>query len=268
MLGSQLSESKMRKISMPCAGGFVDESGDHVVGISGVADRVRAAQQHLETDVRDGLAEVAQARERVLVEKAHGDVEGRAAPHFQAEEIVQRGARRSCAIGQHVVGADARGEQRLVRVAEGGVGEQQAAFVCAVHSANFFGPSSSSSWRVPSRRRDGVVRRDRRREQGAVGHGLAGDVRVAVDDHVAEISQQLGGAVAARREAEQLRRLVRASVVVAWPAWKSAWLTTFSRNGMFVLTPRTRNSRSARSMRWQACRNSRPQAVIFTSRES
>ena len=32
---------------------------------------------------------------------------------------------------------------------------------------------------------------------------------------------------------------------------------------MLVFTPRMRNSRSARSMRWQACGNSRPQAVTL-----
>jgi hypothetical protein len=67
----------------------------------------------------------------------------------------------------------------------------------------------------------------------------------------AEIGQQLGGAVAARLELEQLG-LVSISVVVAWPERKVSSAMTFSRNGMLVFTPRMRNSRSARSMRWQA----------------
>ena len=37
---------------------------------------------------------------------------------------------------------------------------------------------------------------------------LAGHFRIAVDDHLAQVGQQLGGAVLARRELEQLRRLV------------------------------------------------------------
>ena len=56
--------------------------------------------------------------------------------------------------------------------------------------------------------------------------------------------------------------------VLTFPAWKSGWFTTFSRNRMFVFTPRTRNSRRHRSILWQVCANSRPHAVVFTSSES
>ena len=44
---------------------------------------------------------------------------------------------------------------------------------------------------------------------------------------------------------------VSISVVVARPERNSGWAMTFSRNGILVLTPRMRNSRSARSMRVQ-----------------
>ena len=106
-------------------GGFIDELRDDVVRVGGVADGVGGAQQHLEADVGHGVAQFAQARARVFVQEAHGDVEGGAAPHFQAEEVVQP-VRDEVGDGQHVVGADARGQQRLVGVAERGVGDQQA----------------------------------------------------------------------------------------------------------------------------------------------
>jgi pyruvate carboxylase len=52
------------------------------------------------------------------------------------------------------------------------------------------------------------------------------------------------------------------------PDWKTGLLTTFSRKGMLVLTPRMRNSRRARSIRRHACGNSRPHAVSLTKSES
>ena len=54
----------------------------------------------------------------------------------------------------------------------------------------------------------GIVRGTRRGVAAASSGLLALHLRVAVDDDVAEVGQQLGGAVAARRELEQLRRLV------------------------------------------------------------
>ena len=95
MLGSQFSESKMRKMSMPCAAASKMNSRDDVVGIGGVADRVRRAQQHLETDVRDRLAQLLQPLPRIFEQEPHRDIEGRAAPHLQAVEVRAAGARRS-----------------------------------------------------------------------------------------------------------------------------------------------------------------------------
>ena len=110
--------------------------------------------------------------------------------------------------GQHVVGADARGQQRLVRVAERGVGHQQALLPAGPLGEPLRAQLAAAIWRVPaggaaeSWRGTGGVRDPLRRR-------LARDGRVAVHDHVAQIGQQLGGAVAARRELEQLRRLVQ-----------------------------------------------------------
>jgi hypothetical protein len=121
-LGSQFNESKMRKDIDALRGGLADESLHGVVRIRGVANRVRGAQQHLETDVRNGFAQLPQSQPGIFVQEAHGHVESGAAPHLQAVEIVQP-VRHEVGDAQHVVGAHARGQQGLVRVAEGGVGQ-------------------------------------------------------------------------------------------------------------------------------------------------
>ena len=66
----------------------------------------------------------------------------------------------------------------------------------------------------------------------------------------------------------EVQKASASQFVVTVPFWKSGWLTTFSTNGIFVFTPRMRNSRKARSMRLQASGNVRPQLVTFTSSES
>ena len=142
----------------------------------------------------------------ILVQETHGHVEGRAAPHFQAEQVVQP-VRDEVRDGQHVVGADTRGQQRLVRVAEGGVGDQQA-LLPAGPFGEVLGAQPLQNLARAIRRRGGVVARHRRRPDAA-RRKLTPDGRIAVDDDVAEIGQQLGGAVAARRELEQLGRLVQ-----------------------------------------------------------
>ena len=53
MFSVQLSESKMRKTSIPCRGRRLHELADDVVGIIRVTDRVARPQQHLEQDVRN-----------------------------------------------------------------------------------------------------------------------------------------------------------------------------------------------------------------------
>ena len=118
----------------------------------------------------------AQAGERVLVQEAHGDVERRAAPHFQAEQIVQA-VGHEVGDGQHVVGADARGQQRLVGVAEGGVGEEQALLRRDPFGEAFGAAASSSSWRVPSGGAAGIVRRRRRGCPMRRGHAACRPLR-------------------------------------------------------------------------------------------
>ena len=56
--------------------------------------------------------------------------------------------------------------------------------------------------------------------------------------------------------------------VSARPSRKSGWVTTFSRKGMLVFTPRTRNSCRARCMVRDASWKLKPQVEILTSSES
>ena len=134
----------------------------------------------------------------ILVQKAHGGVEGRAAPHFQAEQIRQA-MRDGGGGGEQVVRAHARGQQRLVRVAKSGVGDQQALFAARPFGETLRGPSFCRSWRVPSgaARRPGQCGITARLEhsQGLLTFHFG----IAVEDHVAQIGEQLRGAVAAAR---------------------------------------------------------------------
>ena len=109
-------------------GRLAHEEADGVVGVVGVADGVGAAEKHLEEDVGRLLADVGEALPRVLGQEAHGDVEGRPAPAFEREEAGQ-GARIGLGHGDEVVAPHAGGEQRLVGVAHGGVGDEHALLV-------------------------------------------------------------------------------------------------------------------------------------------
>ena len=110
------------------SGRLADEIFDDIVGIVGVADAVGAAQQHLQQKVRGALADQRQALPRILGQKAHGDVECRAAPAFERQKVRQR-MRIGVGNAGDVIGAHAGGEQRLVAVAHRRVGHQHALLV-------------------------------------------------------------------------------------------------------------------------------------------
>ena len=106
---------------------FTDEFNDDIIGIRGVTHGVCAAQEHLKANIGNALAENTQPVPRIFMQEAHGSIERRASPHFQAEELRQslgHGIRG----GEQIVRAHARGHQRLVRVAKSRVGEQQSFF--------------------------------------------------------------------------------------------------------------------------------------------
>ena len=68
-------------------GRVLHEACDDVVRVVRVADGIRAAEKHLEAEVRGLFAKAAKAFPRTLLEEAHRSVEGRAAPVFQREEL-------------------------------------------------------------------------------------------------------------------------------------------------------------------------------------
>jgi hypothetical protein len=110
-------------------------------------------------------------------------------------------------LGQ-VMGAHAGGEEGLMGVAHGGVGEEDALF--SPHPGGEGGgaqgqePVPRARGRVPGEIAGGLHRRC----HGQGGQGPALHLWVAVDPNITEKSQQAVGAVAALAELEQLRRFV------------------------------------------------------------
>ena len=139
------------------------------------------------------------------MQKSQRSIKRRAAPHFQAEEIRQA-LGHGVGGGQHVITANARGHQRLVRIAEGRVRQQKPLFF-ARPGGKFLGAQLLQQ----------LARSGRRRNAGSGGNGrLLNKLRhrfplhfgIAVEDDIADVREQLGGAVGAAGEAEQLRRIV------------------------------------------------------------
>ena len=112
----------------PGGRGLLDEGVGHLGRVGRVADGVAPAQQHLGADVGHRLAQRGQPVPRVLGQEAQRHVVGRAAPALQRQQL-RGGARHVRRHGQQVAGAHPGGQQRLVRVAERGVGDGHAALL-------------------------------------------------------------------------------------------------------------------------------------------
>jgi len=106
------------------AGGFLDEFTDDVVGIGGVAHGVGAPDKHLEGDVGNKPAQGLKTTPGGFPQKPVGHVEGGAAPHFQGEQVLGQQGGGGGDVG-HVPGAHACGQQGLVGVPHGGVGQEK-----------------------------------------------------------------------------------------------------------------------------------------------
>ena len=191
----------------PLFDGDVAELVDGVVGVVGVADGVGAAQQHLERHVGHQRAHLLEPLPRALAQEAQRDVEGGAAPVLERVAAVQR-VRRRGRDREDVLGAHARREQALVRVAPRRVGEEQP-LVLAHRLGKRRGAARLEHLLEARRRRrlgiilDGQQRRDARRDgAGGALHGAA------VDDQLAEVVEQLLAAVLDDGKVEELRRLV------------------------------------------------------------
>ena len=125
MLSTQFRQSNTRKTSMPASAARPTKCLHHVVGIVGIADGVRRAEQHLQQQIGHRLAKCGEARPGILPQEAHGDVECRAAPALHRKQLRQQSGvvRRD---QRHVVGAKPRRQQRLMRIAHARVGQQDA----------------------------------------------------------------------------------------------------------------------------------------------
>ena len=105
------------------------ESIDHVIRVVGVADGVTATKKHLETDVWNLFAQDPEAFPGVLTKEAHGSIKGGASPHFHGKQSLLRVSqmtRHEIRAPQHVMSAHTSGHERLVGIAESGVGDQEA----------------------------------------------------------------------------------------------------------------------------------------------
>ena len=149
MFSVQLSESKMRKTSMPCVGAPLDERADDVVGVVRVADGVARAQQHLEQDVRDRAARSSSSRSHGSSCRNRIDVSNVAPPHIS--RLNRSGVQVRDGVGdrQHVVRPHARRQQRLVRVAHRRVGEQQPLLARAPTRRTSPAPAPAACCRMP-----------------------------------------------------------------------------------------------------------------------
>ena len=178
----------MRKISMPDSRGVLHEPGDDVVGIVRVADRVRrrgtASGSRCSAPSRAGGAGAPtglRCRKRIAVSKV-------APPHISSEKSSACDAPRASATASMSIGAHARGHERLVRVAQRRVGDEQRAsardplgeFLRArVRAADGACPAAMPAFRSNAGTRAGG---------SDLGRPVALRVRVAVDDDVAEVS--------------------------------------------------------------------------------
>src|ERR1700674_4304500 len=107
---------------------FANKFNDDVVGIGSVTDGVGATEEHLETDVGNTLAQLTQSMPGIFVQEAHRGIKGRATPRLETEKMGQA-MRDGDGGGEQIECADTRGHERLVRVSESRVGNEQALFV-------------------------------------------------------------------------------------------------------------------------------------------
>ncbi len=166
-----------------------DERPDHVIGVRGVTDRVASAQQHLQADVRYPLADGGETFPRVLRQEPQRHIVGRPAPALQAQQLGGepgvRGRRR-----ENLSGPQAGGQQRLMGVTQGGVGDRE-----------LLGrpqPRRPFPWSELGEKLTGPGRRHGGGQRRQYGHRVdqrAGRSLVAVDGAVREPVQQTAGPV-------------------------------------------------------------------------
>ncbi len=99
--------------------GAFDEAFHHVIGVVAITEQVLTTQQHLQRGFGHGFFELVQAQPRVFAEKTDAGVKGGAAPALQrpVAHIIELSGNR-----QHIIKAQAGGEQGLVGVAQDDIG--------------------------------------------------------------------------------------------------------------------------------------------------
>ena len=187
----------------PGAGGLVHERVGDLGGVRGVADGVAATQQHLQRDVGHRLAQQGQALPRVLGQEAQRDVVGGATPRLHREQL-GREPRDVPGDVQQVAGAHPGGQQALVGVAEGRVGDRHVG--ARAQLPGELGRADPHQ-QVAVAGGQGRVAVDRGQLGARLEEGRGGPVRL-VDGDVGEVGEQLGAAVAAHPGLEQLGSLV------------------------------------------------------------
>ena len=190
----------------PVLGTPLDQFPHDVVRVVRVAQRAAAAEQHLERDVGDLGPQPVEPVPRVFLEEPHGRVERGPAPHLQAEQPrasdgpLRRPRSPGRTVRNRVASSDWWASRIVVSVSSSG-------FCLRTHWQNLSGPSASSRCRSPLGTGPARGRHDRRR-QLPLGVELALGVGPAVDDHVAQVGQDLGRPVPPQAEPEQLGRVV------------------------------------------------------------
>ncbi len=101
-------------------GGFGHKGAHHVITVVAITEQVLSTQEHLQAGVRQTGLEFAQALPGIFLEEAHAGIEGRAAPDLQrpVTDLIKLGADR-----QHVIQAHACSDDRLVGIAQDGIGD-------------------------------------------------------------------------------------------------------------------------------------------------
>ena len=180
-------------------GGLLHEGADKVIGIVGVAHQIGAPQQHLEGNVGDLFPQQPQTLPGGLMQEAVGHIERGTAPHLQREAVAEDIGHAVGAL-HHVAGTHTGGQQALVGVAHGGVGQQQLLLIQHPLLDGLGALLIQQLLQAGAKRLPGF------REAGdivlvalgvGVGHLNFGD-----------ISQHTGSAVTRIHDLEQLRRLV------------------------------------------------------------
>ncbi len=162
--------------------GLAHKFFDDVIGIRRVTHRVRAAKQHLEANVGNAPAQLAQPLPGIFVQKTQSRVEGCAAPHLDAEKI-REPLRDGRSGGQKVVGTHAGRHQGLMRVAQRRVGDQQALLLARPRGEFFRSQLLQQLPRARGRRDSLHARQDRLLQ--VVGDFLPFNLRIAVENHIA-----------------------------------------------------------------------------------